>query len=197
MMMKLDLKDVSYDSKRITTPARGGRCSRIDAPVFDLYSHVLSKVETDVRAQQLLDYKHQQDPVKHPRRGRAVFGAWPCPFCGKKAQCGCGWLDLEVDPTVMKILQLAPRDADQVQVYCPSGDSTEPTAPSNPLEGGAIPILLKNVRKDVVWRVPGVQRRLCADSAASALPSAAAYASSTDHGGDRSDTDEDEEVDLT
>ncbi len=197
-MMKLNLKDVSYDSKRIITPARGRCCSRIDAPVFDLCSHVLSKVETDVKAQQLLDYKHQKDPEKPPRRGRAVFGAWPCPFCGKKAQCGCGWLDLEVDPTVVNILQLAPRDVDEVQVYCPSGDPTEPTAPSSPLEGGAIPILVENMKREVIWRVPGGRPTRCADSAGSG----AAYALSTDLGGGGavdggSDSDEAEEVDLT
>lgn len=197
-MMQLDLKDVSYDSKRIITPARGRCCSRIDAPVFDLCSHVLSKVNTDMATQHKLDQQHLTDPVKHPKRGQAVFGAWPCPFCGKKAQCGCGWLDLEVDPTVVKILQQAPSSVDQVQAYCLNGDPTEPMPPSSPLEGGAIPILLKNVRKEVVWRVPGAR----GDSVGSDLPAGRRSvhnvhldgSSPVAHG---RDTDEDDEVDLT
>ena len=197
--MKLDLKDVSYDSKRIQTPARGGCCSRIDAPVFDLCSHVLSKVKTDVNAQLVLDYKHQQDPAKH-KRGRAVFGAWPCPFCGKKAQCGCGWLDLEVDPTVVKILQQAPSDVDQVQVYCPSGDHSAPAAPSSPLEGGSIPILVQNERKSVVWRIPGARAGSAGGRSAKSALSAAGGNGLVQTATTRaaaSDTDEDEEVDLT
>lgn len=197
MMMQLDLKDVSYDSKRIVTPARGRCCSRIDAPVFDLCSHVLSKVNTDMASQQHLDQQHLSDPVKHPR-GRAVFGAWPCPFCGKKAQCGCGWLDLEVDPTVAQILQQAPPSVEQVQAYCLSGDPTDPRPPSSALEGGVIPILVKNMRKEVVWRVPGAR----GDSVGSDLPAGRrsvhneqlAGSGVVAHG---SDTDEDDEVDLT
>lgn len=203
MMMKLDLRDVSYDSKRIHTPARGGCCSRIDAPVFDLCSHVLSKVKTDVNAQLVLDYKYQhsleQDPDKNHKRGRAVFGAWPCPFCGKKAQCGCGWLDLEVDPTVVKILQQAPNDTDQVQVYCPSGDPSAPAAPSSPLEGGTIPILVQNKRKSVVWRIPGARTDSASGGSANSALSAGGgnalvHTSTIQAVG--SDT-EDEEVDLT
>ena len=197
MMMQLDLKDVSYDSKRIVTPARGRCCSRIDAPVFDLCSHVLSKVNTDMASQQHLDQQHLSDPVKHPR-GRAVFGAWPCPFCGKKAQCGCGWLDLEVDPTVAQILQQAPPSVEQVQAYCLSGDPTDPMPPSSALEGGVIPILVKNMRKEVVWRVPGAR----GDSVGSDIPAGRrsvhneqlAGSGVVAHG---SDTDEDDEVDLT
>lgn len=198
--MKLDLKDVSYDSKRICTPARGGCCSRADAPVFDLCSHVLSKVKTDTNAQRELDAKHQRDPVKHKRRW-AVFGAWACPFCGKKAHCGCGWLDLEVDPTVATILQRVPTTVDKVQVHCPAGDPNEPTAPLSSLDGGSIPILVKNVKKNVVWRVPGAASAVGGFAAPGPAVAGAARAENSAVGGvaaaPGSDTDDDEEIDLT
>jgi hypothetical protein len=147
-MMKLELKDISYDSKRISTPARGSNCDRSDAPVFELYSHVRSKVSNDWKAQTDMDMKHQRDPGKHKRNWH-IFGAWACPFCGKKMKCGCGWVDLEIDPTVQHMLRRVPRHVDQVQVYCPCGDASEPPRAFSAAEGGVIPFELDSRAREV------------------------------------------------
>ena len=127
MQTKLELKDAS-SFQRIETPARGGDCKRNDVPVFDLFKHMNSMVRNDYTSQQTKSGLHQQNPQKYPD---IVLqrGAWACPFCGRKANCGVAWMDLEVDPIAKAILDRAPKNVDTISVYCAGNDPDEPPLP--------------------------------------------------------------------
>ena len=196
MRTPLDLKDKSYDTRRIKMPARGVRCEQSFGNAFDLYSHCKSMVQSDMRLAREAATNHLHKPEKFPNPNDIPRGNWGCPFCPKNAACfrlekshllhvgkddvgdrTCGWAQLEIDPTVLKVLEHAPDSCDQVTVYCAGLTEGEPALPGPPV-GGVVPFVWQGQQRQLAWHVPG------AESAGAGGPSA-------------DDGQSDEEFDLT